>query len=116
VEAAAPRVESAPAHARRATHGMETAAAAVKTTTAAVESTAAAVSAPATTAVAAATAAVAGSGCIGRQGSDHRYACQKSEGKLVFHLTPSSLQRRCRMHRDTRPQAKRVCWVSTVAS
>jgi hypothetical protein len=98
VEAAAARVESASAHARCATHGMETAAATVKTTAAAVESaaTTAAVSAPATTAAVAAatTAAVAGSGCIGRQGSNHRHSCQKSEGKFVFHVTPSSWQRR----------------------
>jgi hypothetical protein len=102
VEAAAARVESASAHARRATHGMETAAATVKTTApaAAVESAATAapaVSAPATTAAVAAaatTTAVAGSRCIGRQGSNHRHTCQKSEGKFVFHVTPSSLQRR----------------------
>jgi hypothetical protein len=69
----------------------------VKTTAAAVESAAtAAVSAPATTTAAAAvaTAAVAGSRCIGRQSGNHRRACQKSEGKFVFHVTPSSLQRR----------------------
>jgi hypothetical protein len=106
VEAAAARVEPASAHARRATHGMETAAATVKTAAATVKTTAAAVEsaataavsapAPATTTAAAAvaTAAVAGSRCIGRQSGNHRRACQKSEGKFVFHVTPSSLQRR----------------------
>jgi hypothetical protein len=116
---AAARVESASAHAHAATTHVEAAATThvEATTAAAVESTAAATHVEATTTaaavststapVSAATAATPGGRRIGREGGNHGHARQKGEGKLVFHVTPSScsaLPAIC--IKDTRPRQK----------